>query len=499
MKLVKDHLEHEIDTYNVRTSVRKRNADIGTLQEDATAVFGRESDYDENTMNYDEDEGAQNGKIPLLSEHNVRRISESVKNRIKIVLNLRYLKTLSCRHRLLTSVNYLKCVEKRLSYDFSVDERLSKGEQVGINEYANINDNTYMTGTIFSDEKQEWHVRQPYCDFDKMYDSSIRVFKKIEHNILEIGSSYIRQFEGGKSQDGANLHVADRAEILAQLYDCEDKYYFEKASLINLLMSNVYFNLISIAERETLRNEILRIMYDRPNVYPSSNAEPSKSSTSKEASYFMDIYMNEVKVLESKARLYENIINDQLKIEGKTRGTTTDIIGYDGAKFLVRLMPLIRHAETASLRLLLRCCETKYSSGSLMSMLYDLRHLMYQDVLLKEWNYVCNLHHDLHVTNSDNFHGIDSNINCVLSISNIPAFENIKHAIHSVIKTHEDGIFENSNSSKQAPPGIQTYYNAIESLMLREDLILLYFESEFFREYYHGQREFFWQRYRVSR
>ena len=43
MKLVKDHLEHEIDTYNVRTSVRKRNADIGTLQEDATAVFGRES------------------------------------------------------------------------------------------------------------------------------------------------------------------------------------------------------------------------------------------------------------------------------------------------------------------------------------------------------------------------------------------------------------------------------------------------------------------------
>ena len=134
-----------------------------------------------------------------------------------------------------------------------------------------------------------------------------------------------------------------------------------------------------------------------------------------------------------------------------------------------------------------------------MSMLYDLRHLMYQDVLLKEWNYVCNLHNDLHVTNSDNFHGIDSNINCVLSISNIPTFENIKHAIHSVIKTYEDGIFENSNSSKQAPPGIQTYYNAIESLMLREDLILLYFESEFFREYYHGQREFFRQRYRVSR
>ena len=64
-----------------------------------------------------------------------------------------------------------------------------------------INDNTYMTGTIFSDEKQEWHVRQPYCDFDKMYDSSLRVFKKIEHNILEIGSSYIREFEGRKSKD----------------------------------------------------------------------------------------------------------------------------------------------------------------------------------------------------------------------------------------------------------------------------------------------------------
>ena len=132
MKLVKDHLEHEIDTYNVRTSVRKRNADIGTLQEDATAVFGRESNYDENTMNYDEDEDAQKGKIPLLSEHNVRRISESVRNRIKIVHNLRYLKTVSCRHRLLTSVNYLKCVEKRLSSDFSVDERPVKASKLAL-------------------------------------------------------------------------------------------------------------------------------------------------------------------------------------------------------------------------------------------------------------------------------------------------------------------------------------------------------------------------------
>ena len=119
-------------------------------------------------------------------------------------------------------------------------------------------------------------MRQPYSNFDKMYDSSLKVFKKIEHNILEIGSSYIRKFEGEKSKDDANLHVADRAEILAQLYDCEDEYYFRKASLINLLMSNVYLNLISIAERETLRNEILRIMYDRPNVYPSSHEEPSK-------------------------------------------------------------------------------------------------------------------------------------------------------------------------------------------------------------------------------
>ena len=81
------------------------------------AVFGRESNYDENTMNYDEDEGAQNGKIPLYQNITCAD-SESVKNRIKIVYNLRYLKTVSCQHRLLTSVNYLKCVEKRLSYDF---------------------------------------------------------------------------------------------------------------------------------------------------------------------------------------------------------------------------------------------------------------------------------------------------------------------------------------------------------------------------------------------
>ena len=52
-------------------------------------------------------------------------------------------------------------------------------------------------------------------------------------------------------------------------------------------------------------------------------------------------------------------------------------------------------------------------------------------------------------------------------------------------------VFDNVNLSKQAPPGIQTFYNVIESLLLREELILLYFESEFYREYYNTQREYF--------
>ena len=215
------------------------------------------------------------------------------------------------------------------------------------------------------------------------------------------------------------------------------------------------------------------------------------------ASYFVDIYMNEVKVLKAKLDFIKLLLMISSNLSGRHEGTTTDIIGYDGAKFLVRLIPLIRHAETASLRLLLRCCETKYSIGSLMSMLYDLRYSIYQDVLLKEWNYVCNLHNDLRVTNSDNFHGIDSNINCVLSISNIPTFESIKHAIHSVIKTYEDGILKiQTHRSKHLQDTNVLQRNRKFNAARRIDFT--YFESEFFANII-MVNENFSERYRVSR
>ena len=80
---------------------------------------------------------------------------------------------------------------------------------------------------------------------------------------------------------------------------------------------------------------------------------------------------------------------------------------------------------------------------------------------------------------------------CIFAISNKPTWNNIKHACFELIKDAENDFLDNVNLSKQAPPGIQTFYNVIESLLLREELILLYFESEFYREYYNIQREYF--------
>ena len=75
-----------------------------------------------NTFEAEDDEFGMKDAIPLLSEKKVRRISESVKNRIEILYNLRFLKTLNCKRRLLSTLNYFKAVEKRLSHDFIIDD-----------------------------------------------------------------------------------------------------------------------------------------------------------------------------------------------------------------------------------------------------------------------------------------------------------------------------------------------------------------------------------------
>ena len=41
LEIVKERLKHEVTTCNVRTIARKRRHDVGTLEEDATAIFAR--------------------------------------------------------------------------------------------------------------------------------------------------------------------------------------------------------------------------------------------------------------------------------------------------------------------------------------------------------------------------------------------------------------------------------------------------------------------------
>ena len=210
----------------------KRRHDVGTLEEDATAIFDRKSNENDNGMYIDnnntfeaeDDEFGMKDAIPLLSEKKVRRISESVKNRIEILYNLRFLKTLNCKRRLLSTLNYFKAVEKRLSHDFIIDDDNNikfNNDNFSLNNNNDnyINDISYLENRMFSKEEKQWHVRQPYDNFDKMYDSAIITLQKLEQSMLKIGSSCIQNFEASSTpsdeydHNHQQQHVVDRAEF----------------------------------------------------------------------------------------------------------------------------------------------------------------------------------------------------------------------------------------------------------------------------------------------
>ena len=508
LEIVKERLKHEVTTCNVRTIARKRRHDVGTLEEDATAIFDRKSNENDNGMYIDnnntfeaeDDEFGMKDAIPLLSEKKVRRISESVKNRIEILYNLRFLKTLNCKRRLLSTLNYFKAVEKRLSHDFIIDDDNNikfNNDNFSLNNNNDnyINDISYLENRMFSKEEKQWHVRQPYDNFDKMYDSAIITLQKLEQSMLEIGSSCIQNFEASSTpsdeydHNNQQQHVVDRAEILADLYDCEDRYQLNKSFLVNILLKKYYLNLTSKPERKALRDEMLRIIYNRPSFYNAKNNSTEKNNTC----YFKTIYNNEVQLLKSKIELFNEIVNDQMEVEKNLSMSSSDNtkVTYHSIKHIVRIMPIMRHVERSNLQLLYRCYESKYSDVIIKLMSYQLLSWIYKDVFLEEWNYVGLLHNNMISINDSEFNGINSNSNCIFAISNKPTWNNIKHACFELIKDAENGFLDNVNLSKQAPPGIQTFYNVIESLLLREELILLYFESEFYREYYNTQREYF--------
>ena len=183
--------------------------------------------------------------------------------------------------------------------------------------------------------------------------------------MLEIGSSCIQNFEALSTpsdeydHNNQQQHVVDRAEILADLYDCEDRYQLNKSFLVNILLKKYYLNLTSKPERKALRDEMLRIIYNRPSFYNAKNNSTEKNNTC----YFKTIYNNEVKLLKSKIELFNEIVNDQMEVEKNLSMSSSDNtkVTYHSIKHIVRIMPIMRHVERSNLQLLYRCYESKYS------------------------------------------------------------------------------------------------------------------------------------------
>ena len=57
-------------------------------------------------------------------------------------------------------------------------------------------------------------VRQPYDNFDKMYDSAIITLQKLEQSMLEIGSSCIQNFEASSTPSDEYDHNNQQQHVM---------------------------------------------------------------------------------------------------------------------------------------------------------------------------------------------------------------------------------------------------------------------------------------------
>ncbi|XP_071354884.1 uncharacterized protein [Trachinotus anak] len=261
------------------------------------------------------------------------------------LIYLRHLKLRELQRGSLGMLNYLRSVERTLTFDLaglqleegelsSTAEETSwmnaarggRGEAGGLGSLQ-YNHNTPVDYKVHCSEFMEFAEVENLHDFYSteerfihtqdqrgfyiVYDAALKDLEKLENELLLVGSHFIqrnrtemmRKAEGA-SASTADIHSwagtdVDRVAVLLDLWTCETEFLESKVQLLNCYYE-AYQHTAGTEERFTLARVITDIMHSRPQLDLNQD-------------YFVQVYRAETDCLRSHQQLIKDVLDNQIE------------------------------------------------------------------------------------------------------------------------------------------------------------------------------------------
>ncbi|TKS86998.1 Coiled-coil domain-containing protein 162 [Collichthys lucidus] len=184
------------------------------------------------------------------------------------------------------------------SHNTPVDCKVRCSEFMEFAEVENLHD-------FYSSEGRFVHT-QDQRGFYIVYDAALKDLEELENELLLVGSHFIQRNRMKKSGRGtgvtAGVHSGsdfDRVALLLDLWTCETEFLESKVQLLNCYYE-AYQHAAGTEERCALARVITDIMHSRPQLDLNQD-------------YFVQVYRAEIGCLRSHQQLIKNILDNQIE------------------------------------------------------------------------------------------------------------------------------------------------------------------------------------------
>ncbi|CAJ1073323.1 uncharacterized protein si:ch73-242m19.1 isoform X2 [Xyrichtys novacula] len=182
-------------------------------------------------------------------------------------------------------------------YNTPVDYRVHCSEFMVFPEVENLHD-------FYSAEERFIHT-QDQRGFYIMYDEALKDLQELEDELLLVGSHFIHRDREKKvgNTERADIHAwagteIDRVAVLLDLWTCETEFLENKVQLLDCYFE-AYQHTAGTEERFALARVITDIMHSRPHLDLNQD-------------YFVQVYRAEIDCLQIHQQLIRNILDNQI-------------------------------------------------------------------------------------------------------------------------------------------------------------------------------------------
>ncbi|XP_041669132.1 uncharacterized protein LOC121526549 [Cheilinus undulatus] len=184
----------------------------------------------------------------------------------------------------------------QFSYNTPVDYKVHCSEFMEFAEVENLHD-------FYSTEEQFIHT-QDQTGFYIVYDVALKDLQELENELLLIGSHFTlrnRMNKKGNAEIADNFRAnrdVDCVAVLLDLWTCETEFLESKVELLNCYYE-AYQHTAGTEERFALARVITDIMHSRPHLDLNQD-------------YFVPVYRAEINCMQSHRQLIRNILDNQI-------------------------------------------------------------------------------------------------------------------------------------------------------------------------------------------